>query len=99
PAAAGAAGYFFQRSHYYSEHGARLSGYIGAEIGRLSSAGFIGSLGRNFAVLREPTGIAVMIEPLFLSNPADAARAGRADYVERLARAVVAGFSRYLARA
>jgi N-acetylmuramoyl-L-alanine amidase len=98
-AAAGAAGYFFQRSHYYSEHGARLSDYIGAEVGRLSSAGFIASLGRNFAVLREPTGIAVMIEPLFLSNPADDALAGRADYVERLARAVVAGFARYLARA
>ncbi len=63
------------------------------------SGGFIGSLGRNFAVLREPTGIAVMIEPLFLSNPADDARAGRAEYVERLARAVVAGFARYLARA
>ncbi len=99
PAAAGAVGYFFQRSHYYSEHGARLSDYIGAEIGRLSSGGFIGSLGRNFAVLREPTGIAVLIEPLFLSNPADDARAGRAEYVERLARAVVAGFARYLARA
>ena len=56
-------------------------------------------MGRNFAVLREPTGMAVMIEPLFLSNPADDARAGRADYVERLARAVVAGSSRYLARA
>ena len=98
-AAAGAVGYFFQRSHYYSEHGARLSDYIGAEIGPLSGAGFIASVGRNFAVLREPTGIAVMIEPLFLSNPADDARAGRADYVERLARAVVAGFARYLARA
>jgi N-acetylmuramoyl-L-alanine amidase len=99
PAAAGAVGYFFQRSHYYSEHGARLADYLGAEIGRLSGGGFIGSLGRNFAVLREPTGIAVIIEPLFLSNPADDARAGRADYIERLARAVVAGFSRYFARA
>ena len=37
PAAAGAVSYFFQRSHYYSEHGARLADYIGAEVGRLSS--------------------------------------------------------------
>ena len=99
PAAAGAVGYFFQRSHYYSEHGARLSDYIGTEVGRLGGAGFIGSVGRNFAVLREPTAIAVMVEPLFLTNPDDDARAGRADYVERLAGAVVGGFTRYLARA
>jgi N-acetylmuramoyl-L-alanine amidase len=99
PAAAGAVTYFFQRSHYYSEHGARLADYIGAEVGRLSGAGFIRSVGRNFAVLREPTGISVMVEPLFLSNAGDVALAGRSDYVERLARAVVAGFTRYLARA
>ena len=99
PSAAGAVSYYFQRSHYYSEHGARLADYIGAEVGRLSAAGFIRSVGRNFAVLREPMGIAVMVEPLFLSNAADDALASRADYVERLARAVVAGFTRYLARA
>ena len=45
PAAAGAVGYFFQRSHYYSEHGARLSDYIGAEVGRLGGAGFIAQRG------------------------------------------------------
>ena len=99
PSAAGAVSYYFQRSHYYSEHGARLADYIGAEVGGLGGVGFIRSVGRNFAVLREPTGISVMVEPLFLSNAADDALAGRADYVERLARAVVAGFTRYLARA
>ena len=99
PAAAGAVTYYFQRSHYYSEHGARLSDYIGAEVGRLSAAGFIRGVGRNFALLREPTGIAVMVEPFFMTNPADDAAAGRADYVERLAGAVVTGLTRYLARA
>ncbi len=99
PAAAGAVAYFFQRSHYYSEHGARLAAYIGAELGRLSEAGFVGSVGRNFAVLREPTAIAVLVEPLFLSNERDDARVARADYVEQTARAIVAGFARYLARA
>ena len=36
PAARGAACYYFQRSHYYSEHGRRLAGSIGA---RLEAAG------------------------------------------------------------
>jgi N-acetylmuramoyl-L-alanine amidase len=99
PAAAGAVCYYFQRSHYYSEHGSRLADYIGAEVGRLSPAGFVAGLGRNFAVLREPTAIAVLVEPLFLTNPADDARADRADYIERVARAIVTGFTRYLARA
>jgi len=40
-----------------------------------------------------------MIEPLFLSSPHEDALAARADYVERLADAIVAGFSGYLARA
>ena len=99
PAASGAVAYFFQRSHYYSEHGARLAAYIGAEVGRLSEGGLVGSVGRNYAVLREPTAIAVLVEPLFLTNEADDARVARADYVERTARAVVVGFTRYLARA
>jgi len=99
PEAAGTVCYYFQRSHYYSEHGARLADYIGAEVGGLSQGGFIAGLGRNFAVLREPTAIAVLVEPLFLTNPDDEARAGRADYVENVARAIVTGFTRYLARA
>jgi len=99
PAATGAVAYFFQRSHYYSEHGARLAAAIGGEVGRLSDGGFVAAVGRNFAVLREPTAIAVLIEPLFLSNPGDDRRAGRPDYVEGAARAIVAGFARYLARA
>ncbi len=99
PAAAGAVCAFFQRNHYFSEHGARLADYIGAEVGALTEAGYLGGLGRNYAVLREPHAISVLVEPLFLSNPAEAALAARPDYVEQLAQALVMGISRYLARA
>jgi N-acetylmuramoyl-L-alanine amidase len=98
PAAAGAVCYYFQRSHYFSEHGARLADYVGEQVGAVGS-GFVGSVGRNFAVLREPLAISVLVEPLFLTNPAEDALAKRGDYVERLAAAVVSGFARYLARA
>ncbi len=97
PAARGGAGYFFQRSHYYSEHGRRLAGYIGA---RLEAAGvpWLGGFGRNYGVLRETRGIALVVEPLFLTCPDDEAQTQRPEYVERLARALVGGFADYLAR-
>ena len=98
PAARGGAGYYFQRSHYYSEHGRRLAGYVGA---RMEAAGvpWLGGFGRNFGVLRETRGIAVVVEPLFLTCPSDEALARRPEHVEKLARALVGGFADYLARA
>jgi N-acetylmuramoyl-L-alanine amidase len=98
PAAAGTTCFYFQRSHYYSEHGARLADHIGLEVASLGTT-FNGSVGRNYAVLREPTATAVLVEPLFLGNPAEAALAGRPDFADRLAGAIVAGLAAYVARA
>jgi N-acetylmuramoyl-L-alanine amidase len=98
PAARGAECVYFQRSHYYSEHGHRLAGYIGA---RLAAAGvpFLASLGRNYGVLRETRAIAVLVEPLFLSNAEDERLASRPDRLEALAQALLGGFADYVARA
>ena len=96
PEARGSACYYFQRSHYYSEHGRRLAGYIGARLAR--GGLFIGRFGRNYGVLRETRGIAVQVEPLFLSCPDEARLALRPDHTEGLARALVGGLADYLAR-
>ena len=98
PAARGAAAYYFQRSHYYSEHGRRLAGYVGA---RLEAAGvpWLGRFGRNYGILRETRGIALLVEPLFLTSPEDEALARRPEHVEKLARALAGGLADYLARA
>jgi N-acetylmuramoyl-L-alanine amidase len=98
PAAAGAACYFFQRGHYYSERGERLADYIGEQLSGLGGP-FLGSFGRNYAILREPRAVAVLVEPFFATHAGDAARAARPDGVERLARAILAGLINYLARA
>ena len=94
---AAAAGYYFQRSHYYSEHGRRLADYLGA---RMEAAGVpcLGSFGRNYGVLRETRAIAVLVEPLFLTNPERRGAGARPDHVETLARALVGGLADYLAR-
>ena len=65
PAARGGASYYFQRSHYYSEHGRRLAGSIGARMER-AGVPWLGRFGRNYALLREARGIALVVEPLFL---------------------------------
>lgn len=98
PGAAGAACYFFQRGHYYSEHGERLANYIGERLAGLGGT-FLGSFGRNYAVLREPRAVAVLVEPFFATHAEEAARAMQPDGVERLAQALLAGLGDYLARA
>jgi N-acetylmuramoyl-L-alanine amidase len=97
PAARGAATYYFQRSHYYSEHGRRLAGYVGA---RLDAAGapWLGRFGRNYGILRETRAIALLVEPLFLSSAEDEQLARRPEHVEKLARALAGGLADYLAR-
>jgi N-acetylmuramoyl-L-alanine amidase len=97
PTAGGGACYFFQRSHYYSEHGAKLAAYIGEQLNALGPP-LLGCFGRNYALLREPKAIAVIVEPFFATNPEEVARASRPGYVDRLAQALRAGVVNYLTR-
>ena len=97
-AARGGACYYFQRSHYYSEHGRWLADYVGSRFAALGLP-YLGSFGRNFGLLRETRGIALIVEPLFLTNPDDEARALRPDHIEALARALRDGLADYLSRA
>lgn len=97
PAAHGAACYFFQRSHYYSEHGRLLGDNVGARL-ETHGARFLGSFGRNYGILREPRAIGLVVEPLFLTSPEDVHWATQPDFVEQVAQAVTGGMADYLAR-
>jgi N-acetylmuramoyl-L-alanine amidase len=98
PAAGGVACYYFQRNHYYSEHGRRLADHVGARLAGLGSP-YLGGFGRNYGILREPRAISLLVEPLFLTSPEGEAWATRLDFVDRVAAAIVAGLGDYLARA
>ena len=54
---------------------------------------------RTFAVLRETTAPAVLLELGFLSNPQEAARLNTSSYQETLANAIVAGIKSYYEKA
>jgi N-acetylmuramoyl-L-alanine amidase len=96
-AAHGSACYYFQRSHYYSEHGRRLAECIGARLGEAGTR-HLGCFGRNYGLLREARAIAVRVEPLFLSNPAEEEAARHPHRVDELAQALIGGIADYLAR-
>jgi N-acetylmuramoyl-L-alanine amidase len=96
-AARGAACYYFQRSHYYSEHGRRLAQYLCAHL-EAAGCPSLGGFGRNYGLLRETRAIAVLVEPLFLSNPDEERLAASPAHREAVARALAAGLGGYLAR-
>jgi N-acetylmuramoyl-L-alanine amidase len=97
PDAHGAALYYFQRRHYYSERGQLLGRYVAARL-QASGVPCLGGFGRNYGVLRETRGTALLIEPLFLSNPLEERLSRRPDHLETLAQAIRQGLADYLAR-
>lgn len=98
PAASGAACYYFKRGHYYSERGERLAEYLGAH---LSTTGLecAPPIGRNYAILREPRAVAVVVEPLFLTADRVAETAMSPQHIEQTTAAIVRGLDDYLQRA
>ena len=81
--------------------GLRSSGYDVADLGALSDAGLksygtLYSLGQNPQFARLGRWPGVLIEPLFLTNAADAAFLRRADALDVLSQAIAQAVSEYL---
>ena len=70
---------------------------VGARLAR-TGAPCSGEVGRNYGVLRETRDIALVVEPLFLTNPVEERLSRRHDHAEALAQAICHGFADYLAR-
>lgn len=94
----GAAAYYFANSVYMSRGGKRLAGYIvdalSRELGRVD----LRKHGRNYACLREIKALSIMVEPGFLSNPAEARELCDPSVIAREALAIMHGIAAYLAR-
>jgi N-acetylmuramoyl-L-alanine amidase len=97
PEAHGAACSYFQRGHYFSEHGRRMAEHVGTRLAALGTP-FLGSFGRNYGILREPRAIGLLVEPLFLTSPEGERWATRADFCDRVAAAIGAGMAAYVRR-
>jgi N-acetylmuramoyl-L-alanine amidase len=96
--AQGAATFYFANGTYFSESGKRLAGYVVKalveELGRVD----LHAHGRNYACLREASGLTVMVEPGYLSHPREATALATVDGVRREAMAIRDGLIAYLRR-
>jgi N-acetylmuramoyl-L-alanine amidase len=96
--AQGAAAYYFANRAYESRGGRRLAGYIVdalvRELGRVD----LRKHGRNYACLREVKPLAVMVEPGYLSHPAEGPLLADPEIQTREAVAISHGIEAYLAR-
>lgn len=64
-----AVGYYFCRQGYFSEAGSLLAQHIVDSLSRKLSVPATPALGRNYAVLRETSMTAVLVEPAFIDGP------------------------------
>ncbi|MHB9148540.1 MAG: N-acetylmuramoyl-L-alanine amidase [Thermoleophilia bacterium] len=96
--ARGAAAFYFANGSYFSESGKRLAGYmvqrLVKEVGRVD----LHPHGCNYACLREPQGLTVMIEPGVITHPEEGAELATPEGVRREARAIVGAIRAYLER-
>lgn len=97
PQAGAAACYYFQRNHYFSEHGRRLADTIGCSLAKLGLR-YAASLGRNLSILRETCATSVVVEPLFVSDPRQEALAQQPGHVDQMAGALLDGLAAYVTR-
>jgi N-acetylmuramoyl-L-alanine amidase len=98
PEARGAAAFYFANGTYFSESGKRLAGYmVGALVdgpGRVD----LHAHGRNYACLREPQCLTVMVEPGMITNPEEGAALAEPGGIQAEAEALVDAIRSYLER-
>ena len=96
--ASGAATFYFANGAYFSESGKRLAGYVVRalveEIGRCD----LHTHGRNYACLREPECLALMVECGFITGREDALGLAAPGGIHAEAAAILGGIRAYLAR-
>ncbi|MHB9111415.1 MAG: N-acetylmuramoyl-L-alanine amidase [Thermoleophilia bacterium] len=89
-----AAAYYFCRQGYFSEAGSLLAQHILDNLSRELAVPAIPALGRNYAVLRETSMTAVMVEPSFIDGPGLSGLDPR-ELARRESEAILAGIREY----
>jgi N-acetylmuramoyl-L-alanine amidase len=94
PEACGAACYYFESGNYRSPYGYRLANHIQDE---LVGCGLVDcrTHGRAYSLLRETRMPVVIIEPCFITSPAEEARLRTPGFLDSLARAIESATRRY----
>lgn len=98
PTASGTASFYFERLGYQSHRGRMAATYIQRGVSRALGTTDIGEFGRSYDILRETNIPAVMLEPLFLTNPEDLKLASDPYYPAAVAEAIAGALEQYATR-
>jgi N-acetylmuramoyl-L-alanine amidase len=98
PTASGTASFYFSRLGYQSHRGHMLATYIQRGVSRALRTLDIGEFGRSYDILRETNMPAVVLEPLYLTNPRELELASDPYYPATVAEAVAGALELYAGR-
>ena len=98
PAACGTASYYFERLGYRSHRGRMAAIYLQRSISRTLGTCDIGEFGRSYEILRETNIPAVVLEPLYLTNPRELELASDPYYPTTVAEAIASALELYAGR-
>lgn len=80
------------------DHSLRLGSAVLGELGQVNTLHKPRVEQASFAVLKSPDVPSILVETAFISNPEEEKRLNDEDYQDKLARAILAGIKRYLAK-
>jgi N-acetylmuramoyl-L-alanine amidase len=98
PTAGGTASFYFERLGYQSHRGRMAAAYVQRGVSRALGTCDIGEFGRSYDILRETNVPAVLLEPLFLTNPGEAGIASDPYYPVAVAEAIAGALEVYASR-
>lgn len=98
PEACGTASFYFERLGYQSHRGRMAATYIQRGLSRTLGTCDIGEFGRSYGILRETNIPAIMLEPLYLTNPRELELASDPYYPAAVAEAITGALELYAGR-
>jgi N-acetylmuramoyl-L-alanine amidase len=98
PRAEGTASFYFSRLGYQSHRGRMTATYLQRGVTRALDTLDIGELGRSYDILRETNIPAVVVEPLYLTNPRELELASDPYYSTTVAEAIAEALELYAGR-
>ncbi len=98
PGAAGTASFYFSRLGYQSHRGCMAATFIQKGVSQALGTLDIGEFGRSYDILRETNIPAVVLEPLYLTNPRELELASDPYYPVTVAEAVAGALELYAGR-
>ena len=98
PRAEGTASFYFSRLGYQSHRGRMAATYVQKGVSRALETLDIGEFGRSYDILRETNIPAVVLEPLYLTNPRELGIASDPYYPATVAEAIAGALELYAGR-